>query len=201
MMSKLGKVIMFLSSYSPLYILIITMNYGISDIKNSLVKLKHISSVSTSDVILYILITLIILCNIILKIILKESNKYTETIKINEIYDGNDKILDYILGYIVSFITTDFVNLADSNSRVLTTGILIQLLLCYLYCKSNMLYVNPVLNICFGYDIFIAETNRSNLIILTKNSNKAYFIKEEIAQQGFKNIRLNCFSQGIYILT
>lgn len=199
-MNKLGKVIMFLSSYSPLYILIITLNYGFNDIRDSITKLLNITSINTSDIILYVLIILIIVPSVILKIILKESDKYTETVKIIGISDGNDKVVDYVLAYIVSFITTDFVNLRDNNINVLATGILIQILLCYLYCKSNMLYINPVLNICFGYNIFIVNTNKNNLIILTKDVNKAYSTKEEILEKGFKNIRLNCFSNGIYIL-
>lgn len=199
-MNKLGKVIMFLSSYSPLYILIITLNYGFNDIRDSITKLLNINSINTSDIILYILVILIIVPSVILKIVLKVSDKYTETVKIIGISDGNDRVVDYVLAYIVSFITTDFVNLKDNNINVLITGILIQILLCYLYCKSNMLYINPVLNICFGYNIFIANTNKNNLIILTKDANKAYSTKEEILEKGFKNIRLNCFSNGIYIL-
>lgn len=199
-MNKLGKVIMFLSSYSPLYILIITLNYGFNDIRDSITKLLNINSINTSDIILYILVILIIVPSVILKIVLKVSDKYTETVKIIGISDGNDRVVDYVLAYIVSFITTDFVNLKDNNINVLITGILIQILLCYLYCKNNMLYINPVLNICFGYSIFIANTNKNNLIILTKDANKAYSTKEEILEKGFKNIRLNCFSNGIYIL-
>ncbi|WP_085829015.1 hypothetical protein [Clostridium massiliodielmoense] len=199
-MNKLGKVVMFLSSYSPLYILIITLNYGLSDIINSFNKLKEISCIDSKDIILYILIFLLVACNFILKIILKESNNYSETIKITGVCEGNNKIMDYILAYIVSFATTDFVNFKEGNRHVVVTVVLMQILLCYLYCKSNMLYINPVLNICFGYDIFIATTNRSNLIILTKNVDKVYLLKEQILKDGFKNIRLSCFSEGIYIL-
>ena len=199
-MNKIGKVIMFLSSYSPLYILIITLNYGFMDIVNSMIKFTNIARINVNDIILYILIILIIFPNIILKIILKVSNDYSETIRMTGISDGNDKVVDYVLAYIVSFITTDFVNLKNDNMNTLVTGILIQILLCYLYCKSNMLYINPVLNICFGYNIFIANTNKKNLIILTKNINKVYSIKEEILEKDFKNIKLYCFSNGIYIL-
>jgi len=191
---------MFLSSYSPLYLFIITLNYGLSDVKECIFKFRNISETGVNDIIFYVLIFLIIVPNIILKIILKQSNKYTETIKIKEIYEGNDKIVDYILAYIISFITTDFVNLKDGNINILVTGILIQILLCYLYCKGNMIYINPVLNILFKYNIFIAKTDKNNLIILTQNNEKAYNLKEEISENGFKNIRLNCFSHGIYIL-
>ncbi|WP_049041704.1 hypothetical protein [Clostridium sporogenes] len=199
-MNKIGKVIMFLSSYSPLYILIITLNYGFMDIVNSMIKFTNIARININDIILYILIILIIFPNIILKIILMISNNYSETIRITGISDGNDKVVDYVLAYIVSFITTDFVNLKNDSMNTLVTGILIQILLCYLYCKSNMLYINPVLNICFGYNIFIANTNKKNLIILTKNIDKVYSVKEEILEKDFKNIKLNCFSNGIYIL-
>ncbi|EKO1912159.1 hypothetical protein PZQ55_001196 [Clostridium botulinum] len=199
-MNKIGKVIMFLSSYSPLYILIITLNYGITDIMDSIIKLRKLANININDMILYVLVILIIVPIIILIFALKVSNDYTETIRIIGVSDGNDKVVDYVLAYIVSFITTDFVNLKDYDINILVTGILIQILLCYLYCKSNMLYINPVLNICFGYNIFIVNTNKKNLIILTKNTDKAYSVKEEISEKGFKNIKLNCFSNGIYIL-
>ena len=66
-MRTLGKIIMFLSSYAPLYIFIITLNFNLSEIKNSLYKLSDISLINNNDVILYIMILLVIVPNVILK--------------------------------------------------------------------------------------------------------------------------------------
>lgn len=55
-MRTLGKIIMFLSSYAPLYIFIITLNFNLSETKNSLYKLSDISLINQNYVILYIMI-------------------------------------------------------------------------------------------------------------------------------------------------
>ena len=198
-MKKIGKMIMFLSSYSPLYVFIITLNFNLCEIKSSLFKITNLSLINRNDIILYTLILLIIIPNIILKKMIKESSSYSETVKITSIDNGDNKILDYILAYIVTFMTTNYVNLKDSNSNVIITGILIQLLLGYLYCKANMFYINPVLNLIYGYHIFIASTDKKNIIILSKKENNIYDIKKDISESTYKRIRLKYFSKGIYI--
>lgn len=67
-MSIISKIFMFLSSYSPLYIFIITLNYRINDIIISISKIISfkINEIGKNDIILYILILLIFLSNIIL---------------------------------------------------------------------------------------------------------------------------------------
>ena len=199
-MNKKGKIIMFLSSYSPLYILIITFNYNLNEIGNSILALNNYHNISQKDIFLYILFILIILPNIFLKIILNNSKKYSETIKIKSISNGDEKILDYILAYIVTFMTTNYVDLKTANSNILITGVLIQVLLGYLYCRGNMLYINPVLNILYKYHIFIATTERKDIIILSRKEDKIYNIKKELIGNEKKSIKLNYFSKDIYIL-
>lgn len=198
-MNSIGKIIMFLSSYSPLYIFIITLNYTISDIKNSLYRIIVPKEITKVDVIFYILLGLIIVANLGLCLLVKISSKSSETVKIQSVENGNDKILDYILAYIVSFMTTNFAEILKNDSKVIITAILIQILLGYLYCKSNMLYINPVLNI-IGYDIFLIETPNNNVIVLTKDKRFYKDTKKEINRNGYKNIEMNCFSKNIYIL-
>lgn len=197
-MRYLGKIIMFLSSYSPLYLFLITFNYSIDDIKNAFYRIHMISAIEKLDIIFYILILLIILPSIGMFILVKLSKANSELIKIKKISNGNDKILDYILTYIVSFITTDFSKMSESNSKVLLTFILIQLLLGYLYCKNNMLYINPVLNI-IGFNIYILETPKNSVIVLSKNKNLFNDIKQQIDINHSVNMSLYCFADKIYI--
>lgn len=197
-MNALGKTIMFLSSYSPLYIFMISLNYDFNDIKISLYRIRVYTAIEKMDIIFYILILLIILSNLGLYMLIKFSKSGGESIMVKKIKNGNDKILDYILAYIVSFMTTDFAKMSSSDSKIITTFILIQLLLGYLYCKSNMLYINPVLNI-IGYDIYLIETENNNVIVLTKNKKLFKQTKEEIARNKFKYLKTSNLAKGIYI--
>ncbi|EIA17473.1 TPA: hypothetical protein K8N36_000895 [Clostridium perfringens] len=198
-MRTLGKIIMFLSSYAPLYIFIITLNFNLSEIKNSLYKLSDISLINQNDVILYIMILLVIVPNVILKKMLNDTKEYSETIKVINIEEADDKILDYILAYIVTFMTTNYVDFKNSDSKIIFTGLLIQVLLGYLYCRANMFYINPVLNIIYGYHIFVANTENKTIIILSKKQENVLELKKEIYESSYKRIKLNCFSNGIYI--
>lgn len=49
-MSKLSKISMFLSSYTPLYFFIITLNYSLCDVKLSILNIFKISVWTTSDI-------------------------------------------------------------------------------------------------------------------------------------------------------
>lgn len=197
-MNYIGKILMFLSSYSPLYIFIITLNYDLEDVKTSLYRLTVPKAIVKGDIILYILLVLIIISNLMLYVLVVRSKKSSETIKIKKIENGNDKVLDYILAYIVSFMTTNFAEIVTNDSKVIITAILIQLLLGYLYCKSNMLYINPVLNV-IGYDIYLVDTPNNKVILLTKDKKFYKKVKDDVNTNGFKNIELNCFSKNIYI--
>lgn len=197
-MSILGKIFMFLSSYSPLYLFIITLNYSLCDIKVSLSKIFNISQVNKIDIILYTLISLIIISNTILYILVITSKKYSEVVRITEIENGNEKVLDYILAYIVSFVCTDFAQITNNDSKGIITAILIHGLLGYLYCKSNMFYINPVLNF-IGYEIYLIKTDNNKFVLLSKNRDNINKIQNEIIKDGSKGIELNYFSKGIYI--
>lgn len=197
-MSIFGKIFMFLSSYSPLYLFIITLNYSLCDIKESLSKIFNISQVNKTDIILYILISLIIISNTILYILVITSKKYSEVVRITEIENGNEKVLDYILAYIVSFVCTDFAQITNNDSKGIITAILIHGLLGYLYCKSNMFYINPVLNF-IGYEIYLIKTDNNKFVLLSKNRENINKIQNDIMKAGSKGIELNYFSKGIYI--
>lgn len=197
-MGIIGKIFMFLSSYSPLYLFIITLNYTINDIKISLMKIFEFSKIDSKDMILYILIGLMVISNVVLYILLRSSKKFSEQVKIIEIENGSEKVLDYILAYIVSFICTDFAQITNIDSRSIVTAILIQVLLGYLYCRSNMFYINPILNF-IGYDIYLIKTNNNNFVLLSKDKECFSEIKSDIIENNYKIIVLNYFSKGIYI--
>ena len=179
-MSKLSKISMFLSSYTPLYFFVITLNYSLYDVKLSILNIFKISVWTTSDIFLYVLLIVIIFPNIFLLIVIRLSRNYPETITITNIEDANDKILDYILAYIVSFISTDFANISNADSKVIHTAIWIQVLLGYLYCRGNMFYINPVLNLLGGFDIYSIETGNNTVILLSKNTETFESLKDQL---------------------
>lgn len=197
-MSNLGKIIMFLSSYSPLYLFLITYNFTLPDMKNSIYRIYMYSAIEKMDIMFYILVMLMVLPSFGLYFLVRLSKSGSEAVKIKKISNSNDKVLDYILTYIVSFMTTDFSKMSEGNSKILVTFILIQLLLGYLYCKNNMLYINPLLNI-IGFNIYSVETDKNEVIVLTKNKEFYNNVKQEIDIRESSVKSLCCFADRIYI--
>ena len=69
--------------------------------------------------------------------------------------------------YIIPFLAIDFTNMVDVSSLTL-----LFVVLAFLYIKSDMIYVNPILNF-IGYNLIEVRTDKNDkLILITTEKNK-----------------------------
>jgi len=143
------KTILFLSSYTFLFLIFI---------------LKNLSN----QYLLYTLISVIVLSNAILLISIKRCKSLAdEFVKIKSVENINSVNSAYLVTYIIPFLTIDFTNLPD----VLSLALLF-VVFAFLYIKSDMIYVNPTLNF-IGYNLIEIKTSKEDkFVLITKEKNK-----------------------------
>lgn len=152
------KTILFLSSYTLLFIILIIRNY-------------------TNLYLVYSLTGLILISNLILIIVIKRCKSLgDEFIKVKSINNKNSLNTAYLVTYIIPFLNIDFTSITDTISLIL-----LFIVIGFLYIKSDMIYVNPMLNL-FHYDLIEAKTIKDeNILLITKD-------KEAIEKTKFRRI-------------
>lgn len=170
------RFLLFLSSYIPLFIILLLKN--INNIRLSLI-LVLISILPLFVIRRYI--------NIPLK---REAN---DTINISKISYKGSEVLNYIVSYIIPFISfnSDIITKDGINVPNLLVFIILLLVICNLYMSSNLYYINPILTLF--YDIHSAESNNGDVLVLITEKN-AIIPKHQ-------NILLRKISKGVYLYT
>ncbi len=171
-----AKIILFITAYLPLSIIMFIKYY----------KFNTIALLTTG----FILLLSLMCCFIVIQI-LDETNKTEGTIyEVVKIEDQSQMSLNYLFTYIIPFITMTL----DDISNLISIGIFIFITL-IIYVNSNLLYMNPFLNIC-GYSILKAnlknECGQYSYMLITKNKNK--YIR------ACQNIIIVPFNEDIFFL-
>lgn len=143
------KLILFLSSYIPLYFLLIVKDvvfrielYGIKELK----KFYIINSIN--DIAIVILFLLSLFSFIYLFKMIK-GVKGSNYIKVHEVKDETStNFLNYISTYLLSCMGLSIGNFTDIITLVFLMGII-----GFIYVRSNMIYINPIINM-LGYNIY-----------------------------------------------
>lgn len=173
MLNWISKLILFTSSYSPMLVIIGIQNYD--------------KPIVWIIVISFIAIVLALLKLIILNI--KKYNPYDYTIeKVTSL--NSDTVTNYLFIYLFPFITLDLTQ--TKNAIIL---FFLFCLIGFLYVKSNIIYINPVLNVVFRYNIYSSELAINNqiskVILITK--------KSEVDLKRNRNLKLGRLSKDIFI--
>lgn len=148
------KVLLFLSSYIPLFMILIFQNMD-----NKFVALIYI---------LLILISLVVLavyCD-------NYVNRIKDTkITIKDIKNNGVENLGYMSGYVIPFVSINTAIVVDGKFNIQNTATVLILfsVLGYLYIKSNLYYVNPVLNLFYDIDTIITSEFGEIILIRDKN--------------------------------
>lgn len=202
MITKFSKWILFISSYIPLYIIFIVSNgFDIYNVYEKIKNLKNYNLCMLMDnvqVNAFLIITftgLIIISSILLKIIFWRSSFSSNFEKISEIEINNNSINDYILVYILPFISVQ-----SNDFKQLTIFLLVFITIGVISVKNDLVYINPVLYL-FKYNIYIVKikSNRSSSILITKYT--VLELKENgIYENEIINIRISKISSNIYYL-
>lgn len=171
-----AKIILFITAYLPLSIIMFIKYY----------KFNTIALLTTG----FILLISLMCCFIVIQI-LDETNKTEGTIyEVVKIEDQSQMSLNYLFTYIIPFITMTL----DDISNLISIGIFIFITL-IIYVNSNLLYMNPFLNIC-GYSILKVnlknECGQYSYMLITKNKNK--YIR------ACQNIIIVPFNEDIFFL-
>ena len=142
------RVILFLSSYAPLF-LIIAMR-GWKDSRYLAVGLAVVAAVSV----------------VVLFVFLHNARTLAaEKINVNSVLSRDGDAMSYIVTYLLPFLAVKLTDVTDAASL----GIVL-LVIAILYVNSNMIYTNPVLNIA-GYHIFeIQDADGKTTALICKRS-------------------------------
>ena len=134
----LVRSIMFVSSYLPLYILLLI--YQWESIFNNIFSINL--NVMPVGVFIFLLFGIGIS---FLSVFLLKHVTAGNTCRVQEVKRPDDKVMDYVFTYILPI-----VSLSIENPVTVWGNLLLFLLLWYLYVRLNLLFINPLWVIC-GY--------------------------------------------------
>lgn len=138
------KFLLFLSSYIPLFVVLILLHYN-------------------NEAFVIGLAGIIVLTLFFLGLLFKLSERIgSYHFKISDFENTNEMSLEYIITYIFPLLFLDFTNLG-----VVAALFVIFLTIGYIYIRSDLIYMNPVLNL-FGYNIYKARIGSANIVIISK---------------------------------
>lgn len=191
MIHRIAKLILFLSSFLPLYLLLIIQNIQImSENRKVLSKSQFLTqffhnenkSVTIFWITLFSLITLSIIGIIIFNKYFLNSDGVSERIIVRTI--EKEDVLGYIITYIVPILSMDI-----RSARSLLINFLLFIIIGFFYIKNNQLYLNPVF-VIMGYNIYSSE----GIVYITKiNARKLKEISREKIFVNVKNVAENIY--------
>lgn len=134
------KIGLFLSAYSPLFIIII------------------LKSLENGILLFSLVISLVITNAIWLVVINLAGKKNIKTIKVKSLENKTGESLSYIIGYVISL--ADY-NLYQTQDIIIV--LMLILVLYTIYSNSDMIFINPLMNI-LGYRMFEVTTENNEKI-------------------------------------
>jgi hypothetical protein len=170
------RFLLFLSSYIPLFIILL---------------LKNINNFSLSLILILISVSPLFVIRRYISVPLKrEAN---DTINISRVSYKGSEVLNYIVSYIIPFISFNSDIMTNSGVDVpnLLVFVILLLVICSLYMSSNLYYINPILTLF--YDIHSAENEDGDIIVLITGK------KTTIPKN--QNILSRKISTGVYLYT
>jgi hypothetical protein len=109
---------------------------------------------------------------------------YGEQKKVTSFSSHDSEVMNYIAAYLIPFVTFQL----GSIKQGITLGIFVLVLL-VLYVRSNMIYINPILNF-FGYHLYEVEIEASQ--------SAHYYITRKPPERG-REIRFVRLSDDIFL--
>lgn len=145
------QLVLFISSYTPLFIIIILKYYQ-----------AHLISS------LFVL-TILIFCNLVLVLYLEiVKGRSKRTFKVVNSENKTSDTLNYLLPYVLAFIGLDLSNIID----LLILGILLFVVF-VVYIHSNLMLMNPILNL-IGFKFYSLEVDQKDkIMVISKKHLKA----------------------------
>lgn len=188
-LNNLIRWILFFIAYYPLFLILLIQNSKLIDrvFNWNFVNFKFIE---LNDTFIWGVILGLIIFAIIIVFLKFQSNTNTVQYKIISIKDISHETLNYILTYLIAFLSLDM----NNPKIILCIGILL-FIIGVIYINSNMLYVNPILQL-LGFSIYELIVTRNNandkckIITISKieKIKKEKYIDISLVNEGVKNI-------------
>lgn len=165
------KLIMFISSYFPLYIMLVIL-YAKKIITEFYKK-------NTIWIIFSIVLLILVIISLTSVILLKVGTGNKKKI-INDLERPDDTVLSYIMTYIIPLIANE-----DSSAEVYIVNVLLFILIGYIYLRLNLIYLNPLWAM-FGHIVYrdsdkdIIITNISRESLKNRKSLYGYYLSNDI---------------------
>lgn len=146
MLRKYVKILLFLVSYIPLFIILLIKN-------------------NDNDIIVYSILILVFVPLVLIYFMYNSvKNISGDYVKIDKIENVNRISLEYFVAYIIPFLDFKLNEIPDALSLII-----LLLFMCFIYVKSDLLYLNPILNI-LGFNVFKIISEKRELMIITKKN-------------------------------
>lgn len=143
------KMVMFISSYFPLYIMLLFLHFD---------KLKTIFSQPTlKKVVFLVCMGLCILVSLISTLVIL-SGTGTKQLTISELERPDDTVISYMMTYIIPILSIDF-----QEYGVIAVNFIMFLMIGHLYVRLNLLYLNPLWSIVG----FLAYRVNAEVVVIT----------------------------------
>ncbi len=154
MLTKGIRIMMFLTSYFPLFVIIM---------------IKHSEQIE----VFYVLIPIIVISSIALLHVFSTLNKISGSYKIGDSVVAKGRIentskatLEYFLTYVVPLLTFNL-----TEWKEFTIFGIVFFIIGVLYVKSDLIYMNPTL-ILLRFNIYKLVLDEREVVVISKNNNK-----------------------------
>ena len=145
------KFLMFISSYFPLYIMLLILHF------DKCAKINVDGNLNLRILTFFVVILLCMSLSLV-SLFLLQNDSVTKRLKVETIERPDDTIISYMMTYIIPILTT-----VMSDNEAIIVNIILFLLIGYLYVRLNLLYLNPLWSM-FGY---LAYKVNADVIIIT----------------------------------
>lgn len=175
------KIIMFISSYFPLYIMVFILYFD--------KLIKGLQQKKMSWIIFAIVIILVVAISFLsIYLLLKGNGKKYKSIE--GLKRPDDTVLSYIMTYIIPLVSGQ-----HNSTQVYLVNFLLFLLIGYIYIRLNLIYLNPLWAI-FGYNIYhddeeIIITNISYNLMKHAKVIRGYYLSNGIFVAHKHNNRID----------
>lgn len=145
---------MFITSYVPLYFILIIKHLDFSELKLSQKSLLVFLTGNKTDLFFWVFIILMFIISIITLWVFKTvftngGSNQRLGMKINDVSNLQDSEMSYLLTYVVPLASIN----NTSDSKALLTNLILFLLIGLMYTRNNLVYLNPAFSLV-GYTVF-----------------------------------------------
>ena len=183
------KIFLFLTAYYPLFLILFVQNSKLID---KIFSSEHIvvKWTTLNDSLVYGL-ALGLIFYILLKLFIKfQSKSNTSQYRVIKIKDISHETLNYILTYLIAFLSLQL-----NNPKDIISILILLFIIGIIYVNSNLLYINPFLQL-LNYSIYELTikkdmTEKSIVIIAILPNDKIIknkYVDISLINEGFKNI-------------